>query len=307
MQELIVPLENIQSKIYPIRGKNVMLDRDLATLYKVSTKVFNQAVKRNIARFPDDFRFQLSKEEFSYWRSQIVTSNSDEVDKNLRSQIVTSNNGDKMGLRYAPYAFTEQGISMLSSILKSDVAIGVSIQIIRLFVQMRRTLSDNTLLTHRVAELESKQETTQTVVEKILIEIDKKETLPKEGIFYNGEIFDAYVFVVKLIKSAKKSLVLFDNYVDESVLTLLSKNQEVEIKIYTHTFSKQLQLDVKKYNEQYREIEVKSFKDAHDRFLVIDGEELYHLGASLKDLGKKWFAFSKMDIKSINILEKAEA
>ena len=291
MQELIVPLENIQSKIYTIRGKQVMLDRDLAALYEVSTKVFNQAVKRNIARFPDDFRFQLSKEEFSYWRSQIVTSN----------------NGDKMGLRYAPYAFTEQGISMLSSILKSDVAIGVSIQIIRLFVQMRRTLSDNTLLVHRVVELESKQEKTQTVVEKILTEIDKKETLPKEGIFYNGEIFDAYVFVAKLIKSAKKSIVLFDNYVDESVLILLSKNQEVEIKIYTHTFTKQLQLDVKKYNEQYREIEVKSFKDAHDRFLVIDGEELYHLGASLKDLGKKWFAFSKMDIKSINILEKAEA
>ncbi len=291
MQELIVPLENIQSKIYTIRGKQVMLDRDLAALYEVSTKVFNQAVKRNIARFPDDFRFQLSKEEFSYWRSQIVTSN----------------NGDKMGLRYAPYAFTEQGISMLSSILKSDVAIGVSIQIIRLFVQMRRTLSDNTLLVHRVVELESKQEKTQTVVEKILTEIDKKETLPKEGIFYNGKIFDAYVFVAKLIKSAKKSIVLFDNYVDESVLILLSKNQEVEIKIYTHTFTKQLQLDVKKYNEQYREIEVKSFKDAHDRFLVIDGEELYHLGASLKDLGKKWFAFSKMDIKSINILEKAEA
>jgi len=307
MQELIVPLENIQSKIYTIRGKQVMLDRDLAALYEVSTKVFNQAVKRNIARFPDDFRFQLSKEEFSYWRSQIVTSNSDEVDENLRSQSVTSNNGDKMGLRYAPYAFTEQGISMLSSILKSDVAIGVSIQIIRLFVQMRRTLSDNTLLVHRVVELESKQEKTQTVVEKILTEIDKKETLPKEGIFYNGKIFDAYVFVAKLIKSAKKSIVLFDNYVDESVLILLSKNQEVEIKIYTHTFTKQLQLDVKKYNEQYREIEVKSFKDAHDRFLVIDGEELYHLGASLKDLGKKWFAFSKMDIKSINILEKAEA
>ena len=291
MQELIVPLENIQSKIYTIRGKQVMLDRDLAALYEVSTKVFNQAVKRNIARFPDDFRFQLSKEEFSYWRSQIVTSN----------------NGDKMGLRYAPYAFTEQGISMLSSILKSDVAIGVSIQIIRLFVQMRRTLSDNTLLVHRVVELESKQEKTQTVVEKILTEIDKKETLPKEGIFYNGKIFDAYVFVAKLIKSAKKSIVLFDNYIDESVLMLLSKNQEVEIRIYTHTFTKQLQLDVKKYNEQYREIEVKSFKDAHDRFLVIDGEELYHLGASLKDLGKKWFAFSKMDIKSINILEKAEA
>ena len=288
MQELIVPLENIQSKIYTIRGKQVMLDRDLAALYEVSTKVFNQAVKRNITRFPGDFRFQLTQEELTNWRSQIVTSSHG-------------------GVRYLPYAFTEQGISMLSSILKSDVAIGVSIQIIRLFVQMRRTLSDNTLLVHRVAELESKQEKTQTVVEKILTEIDKKEILPKEGIFYNGEIFDAYVFVAKLIKSAKKSIVLFDNYVDESVLILLSKNQEVEIKIYTHTFTKQLQLDVKKYNEQYREIEVKSFKDAHDRFLVIDGEELYHLGASLKDLGKKWFAFSKMDIKSINILEKAEA
>lgn len=287
MQIITSEIQHLKDKIYTIRGKQVMLDRDLASLYEVTTKVFNQAVKRNSDRFPEDFRFQLSNEEFY----------------NLRSQFVTSSHG---GVRYTPYAFTEQGISMLSSILKSDIAIAVSIKIIRLFVQMRKVLNENALLYQRVEKLESQQIQTETKVEKILATIEEKNPLPKEGIFYNGEVFNAYLFIVNLVKSAKKSIILFDNYIDETVLVLLSKNQEVEITIYTHTFSKQLQLDIQKYNEQYKSIKVESFKDTHDRFLILDEEEIYHIGASLKDLGKKWFAFSKMDRENISLLEKVE-
>jgi len=287
MQNLLTQDTLITSKIYTIRGKQVMLDRDLADLYGVSTKVFNQAVKRNIQRFPDDFRFQLSEDEFI----------------NLRSQFVTSSHG---GIRYFPYAFTEQGVSMLSSVLKSDIAIEMSITIIKLFVQMRHSINSNSLVTKRLELLEMKQEETSKDVSKILNAMEEKSLSPKEGIFYDGEVFDAYLFIAKLIKSAQKSIVLFDNYVDETTLALFSKNQKVKVKIYTQTISKTLKVDVEKYNSQYLPLEVYSFKKSHDRFIILDENEVYHIGASLKDLGKKWFAFSKMDINSLSILDKVQ-
>jgi hypothetical protein len=287
MQNLVTQDTLITSKIYTIRGKQVMLDRDLADLYGVSTKVFNQAVKRNIQRFPDDFRFQLSEDEFINWRSQFVTSSHG-------------------GIRYFPYAFTEQGVSMLSSVLKSDIAIEMSITIIKLFVQMKHTLSSDILMTKRLELLEMKQEETSKDVSKILNAMEEKSLSPKEGIFYDGEVFDAYLFISKLIKSAQKSIVLFDNYVDETTLALFSKNQKVKVKIYTQTISKTLKVDVEKYNTQYLPLEVYTFKKSHDRFIILDENEVYHIGASLKDLGKKWFAFSKMDINSLSILDKVQ-
>ena len=289
MQELVTQEENISSKIYTVRGVKVMLDRDLAKLYGVSTKVFNQAIKRNSDRFPEDFKFQLSDAEFSNWRSQFVTSN-----------------GDKMGLRHAPYVFTEQGISMLSGILKSDVAIAMNIKIIRLFVAMRHSISPQLLLENRVQLLEKQQEETLKNMNNILNAMEAKGLQAEEGIFYDGEVFDAYQFISRLIKSAKKSIVLFDNYIDETTLALFSKNQAVDVIIYTQSISKTLRVDVEKYNTQYKEIEIKVFKKSHDRFIILDENEVYHIGASLKDLGKKWFAFSRMSLDSLSILKKVE-
>jgi len=286
MTDNLLDKKEIQNKIYFIRGQQVMLDRDLAKLYQVETKVLNQAVKRNIERFPEDFMFQLSKDEFENWKSQIVTSNN-----------------DRMGLRRPPYAFTEQGVSMLASVLKSKIAIEVSIQIIRIFVSFRKFASENALLFDKINLLENKVNDHDKKLELIL-----NTKLPAtEGIYYNGQIFDAYVFVSKLIKSAGKSIILIDNYIDESVLLMLSKrNNNVTATIYTKNINKQLQLDIKKYNSQYPTIEIKTYQKAHDRFLIIDNNELYHIGASLKDLGKKWFAFSKIGIDAKELLNKID-
>ena len=275
--------QNIQNKIYTIREMQVMLDRDLASLYGVETKVFNQAVKRNIKRFPQDFMFQLTKEELDNWRSQFVTSSSDHG-----------------GRRYLPYVFTEQGVSMLSSILKSDTAIEVSIQIARMFVQMRKFVSLNASLFQRLDALESKQFEHKLEADKnfnkIFNAIEDKSITKKQGIFFNGQIFDAYVFMSSLIKEAKTSIVLIDNYIDKTTLVHLSSKsaKDVKIAILTKSIGKATKLDLKKHSEQYANIELKELKHSHDRFLLID-EKIYHLGASLKDLGKKWFAFSLIE------------
>lgn len=276
----------IQNKIYSIRGVQVMLDTDLAGLYSVETKALNQAVKRNIERFPEAFRFQLTEPEFS----------------NLRSQIVTSSWG---GNRYLPYVFTEQGVSMLSAVLRSETAVKMSIRIINAFVEMRRFILNNAQLFQRLEGLEMKQIETDKRIDQILDALQSGTAKPKQGIFYDGQIFDAYLFVSDLIKSAKQSLVLIDNYVDESVLTLFSKrNADVEATIYTQNISKQLLLDVEKHNRQYPQIQLLEFKQSHDRFLIIDDWETYHFGASLKDLGKKWFAFSKFEKEALEMLVK---
>jgi len=287
MNDLIINEQTIQKKIYTVRNLQVMLDRDLAELYGVETKVFNQAVKRNIKRFPESFRFQLTKEEF----------------ENLRSQIVTFK--ENLNTKYLPYVFTEQGVSMLSAILKNDVAIEVSIKIIESFVAMRKYLASNSLMFERFERIEQRLSLHDDNFNKIFDAIESKEIKSKQGIFYDGQIFDAYVFVSDLIKSAKKSITLFDNYIDESVLTLISKNQNVKIMLYTKTTSKQLQLDLQKYNAQYNPIEIKKFDLSHDRFLLID-DEIYHIGASLKDLGKKWFGFSKMERESFEMMGRVK-
>ena len=276
---------NIEPLIKVIRGQQVMLDKDLAMLYGVEAKVLNQAVKRNVERFPNDFRFQLTKEEC------------------LRSQIVTLNEKQGKHLKYMPYAFTEQGVAMLSSVLRSQTAIEVNILIMRAFVSMRHFMVNNASVFSRLETIEYHQlemqqhlQESDKRIEEVFRRLDEGNAKPKQGVFYNGQIYDAYTFVSDLIKSAKKRIVLIDNYVDETVLTLLDKrDNNVSAIIYTQQISRQFQLDIDRHNAQYAPIDVETFRLSHDRFLCID-DNVYHLGASIKDLGKKWFGFSKMEI-----------
>ena len=282
----------VESRIMSIRGKQIMIDRDLAELYGVETKRLNEAVKRNIERFPEDFMFQLTKEEFENWKSQFATSNS----------IV-------MGARKRPYAFTEQGVAMLSGVLKSPTAVEANIRIMRAFVSMRHFMVNNAAIFQRLETIEFNQLESNKVQAKILAHqevqdhrideifrrLDEGMYKPKQGIFFDNQIYDAYSFVSELVKSAKQRIILIDNYVDESVLTLLDKREDtVSAIIYTQQISRQLRLDVDRHNSQYPPIEISVFRRSHDRFLCID-DTVYHVGASIKDLGKKWFAFSKME------------
>jgi len=282
-KELSISQKEIENRIFVFRDTQVMMDRDLAEMYQVETRVLNQAVKRNIERFPEKFRFQLSESEFENWRSQIVMSNE-----------------DKMGLRRPPYAFTEQGVAMLSAVLRSEVAIKVSIQIIDAFVAMRKLIANHSGLLQRMEGIERKQLETDQKFEKIFKALESRNLIPNQGVFFDGQVFDAYELASKIIRSAKKRIVLIDNYINESTITHLSKKANmVKVVLLTKTISKQLALDIKKANEQYGHFELKPFTKSHDRFLIVDETEVYHLGASLKDLGKKWFAFSKMDKSSV--------
>ena len=286
---LIIDDMNIQNKIYNIRGFQVMLDSDLAQLYGVETKRINEAVKNNPDKFPDDFYFEATDDEL----------------ENLRSKISTSSWG---GNRYSPKLFTEQGIYMLATVLKSKVATNITVMIIRTFANMRRLIKSNDFYSHQLKELEKRQLIyeikSDDKFDKIFNALENKQLHPTNGIFYNGQIFDAYVFISDLIKIANESIVLIDNYVDDTTLTLFSKNQNIKIKIYTATISKQLQLDIKKYNQQYNNLEVKITKNFHDRFIILDDCDVYHIGASLKDLGNKIFAFSKISIDCNDILKR---
>lgn len=285
--EISLSENEIKEKIYTIRGMQVMLDRDLAELYNVETRMLNQAVKRNISRFPNDFMFQLTDREMENWKSQIVITNK-----------------EKMGLRKNSYAFTEQGVANLSSVLKSKKAILINIQIMRAFVSMKRFISSNVQIFQRLDNIDKKHIEYDQKFEQIFNAIEDKSITPSKGIFFDGQVFDAYKFVSDLIRSAKHSIVLFDNYIDDTVLTLFTKrNKNVEVIIYTGEIKKQLSLDLIKYNSQYQEIIINEFKDCHDRFLIID-EDVYHIGASLKDLGKKWFAFSRFDKEALRIIDR---
>lgn len=277
--------DTIQGMIYVIRGKQVMLDSDLAILYQVETKVLNQAVKRNISRFPDKFRFQLKSEEFS----------------NLKSQFVTSSLRDDGygGRRKLPYVFTEQGIAMLSAVLRSEIAIQVSIRIMETFVEMRKYTADTSLLYNRISEIEVKQSTYQ-------IETDEKFTQvfnyiseheeSQQKIFFDGQIYDAFSFITSIISEAKHSIVLVDNYVDLGTLNILEKKQKnVAATIYTVKKTKLTGKDIDTFNMQYPKVEVRYTCVFHDRFLIIDEEKAYHIGASLKDAGKKCFAISVLN------------
>ena len=415
MQEDISSIfPEIENKIFTIRGLPVMLDSDLANLYQVETKKLNQAVKRNINRFPEWFMFQLTYTEWENLRFQIGTSSNagDNASRsqiatlnemkhveqdNLRSQIVTSSENDNQqenalrfqigtleskssdslrsqnvtleeiniaqekdsrsqfvtlnekknlkedflrsqiatssneedkpsrfqigtlkknenlseenlrsqiatssveygGRRYLPFAFTEQGVAMLSAVLKSDTAVKVSIQIMAAFVALRKLHYQSAGLYQRLELVEKKQIEADNHFNTIFSALEKKDKVPSQGVFFNGQIFDAYKFIADIIKSATTSIILIDNYIDETTLALLSKrNTGVKAIIYSDHLSRNQIIDLQKLNAQYETIEIKKLKHNHDRFLIINQKEMYHFGASLKDLGKKIFGFSKMD------------
>ena len=268
----------IDERIYSVRGRQVILDRDLALLYQVEVAQMNRQVKRNIERFPDDFMFQLTKDEWNHLKCQNGISNSRGGDRSL------------------PYAFTEQGVSMLAGLLRSTIAIEANIRIIRAFVSLRKACKDNEMILHRIERIEYRQSNAEFRIEELFSKIENpKNAYSRQGIFFDGQIYDAYSFVAELVRKAMKRIVLIDNYIDDTVLTLLSKRAAgVEATIYTGKISKQLQLDIDKHNAQYPAIEVRTFSKAHDRFLIIDNE-VYLIGASIKDLGKKWFGFTLME------------
>lgn len=280
---VIVSDKEIKSLIYVVRGQQVMLDSDLAALYQVETKVFNQAVKRNIMRFPDSFRFQVTDEEY----------------KNLKSQIVTSNG--RGGRRYLPYVFTEQGIAMLSAVLHSDVAIQVSIHIMTAFVEMRKFLVNNAMLFERISDVELKQseyqKKTDERFEQVFDYIAEHEEV-KQKIFFEGQIYDAFSLLVKLVGGAEKSIILIDNYVNVATLNILAKKKRnVNVCIYTMRQTKLTAADVRNFNRQYPRLDVKHTGAFHDRFLIMDDDQAYHIGASLKDAGRKCFAINQMEDK----------
>ena len=270
----------IQNKILVIRNQQVMIDRDIAELYGVETKVLNQAVKRNIDRFPERFMFQLNQEEFCF----------------LRSQFVTSKTETRGGRQYLPYAFTEQGCAMLSSVLKSETAVQVSIKIMDAFVAMRRFLMSNAQIFQRLDSLEIHRIESDKRIDELFTRMDRYIIDDTQGIFFQGQIFDAYAKFQSFISQAQKEIILIDNYVDLSVLErLATKNIGVDVTIYTLPNTRLTAQDVHNFNAQYPTLTVRHTTSMHDRFLIIDNSILYHLGASLKDLGRKCFAFELFD------------
>ena len=286
-KEITISQKQIENRIFTFRDKQVMLDRDLAEIYQVEVKRLNEQVKRNSERFPDSFRFQLSNNE----KDELV-ANCDRFETLKHS----SNN---------PYAFTEQGVAMLSAVLRSDIAVKVSIQIINAFIEMRKLIANHTGLLQRMEGIERKQLETEQKFERVFKALEGNK-IPNQGVFFDGQVFDAYELASKIIRSAKKSIVLIDNYIDDSTLAhLAKKNEGVKVLLLTKTISNMLMLDVTKASKQYGNFEVRTFTHSHDRFLIIDNEEVYHLGASLKDLGSKWFAFSKLEAKSVEGILKS--
>ncbi|MBN2789374.1 MAG: ORF6N domain-containing protein [Candidatus Delongbacteria bacterium] len=293
---------DIKDKIYSIRGYQVMLDSNLAELYEVETRILNQAVKRNKGRFPLEFCFQLNSREIKSLRSQIVISN--KAKSSLRSQFATAKKG---GARYLPYAFTEQGVAMLSAVLRSDTAIEISVKIMSAFVEMRKFINSNAQIFQRLDRVELKQIETDSRIDRVFSALENEDNIPKQRIFFDGQIFDAHKFVSDLFSNVKKSIVIIDNYIDVTVLSYLSQLQKnTKVKIITKSISESMKFDIEKFEKQYFPIEIKIFKQSHDRFVIIDNKDVYHIGASLKDLGKKWFAFTKMEKVALDILNKIE-
>jgi hypothetical protein len=293
MNNDLVEQKNIKSRIYTVRDRQVMLDRDLAMFYNVETRALKQAVKRNIKRFPADFMFTLTAEE---------------IDMMVSQNVIPSRRA--MG-GVVPCVFTEEGVANISAVLASERAIEVNIKIMRAFVQMRHFITANANIFQRVDALERRQLGHKMEADKkfdqIFKTIEINDIKPKQGIFYDGQIFDAYKFISTIIRSAKTSIVVIDNYIDESVLVHLAKSREnVEVTLVMKEVSKNILLDVKKFSQQYYPVKIREFDKAHDRFIIIDKHIVYHLGASLKDLGKKWFAFSRMDIEAARMLTQLE-
>ena len=277
---VIVHNKEIQSMIYTFRGSQVMLDSDLAMLYQVETKYLNRQRNRNAERFPEDFCFQLSKEEYEILRCQNVTS---------------KNENGSGGRRYLPYVFTEQGIAMLSSVLKSEVAAKASINIMRAFVEMRKFFISNNEMFARLDRVELKQLETDKKLEEVFDYIATTKEV-KQKIFFNGQIYDAFSLMVEIVEKAEKELILIDNYVDVNTLNILSKKRkQVDVMIVTSGKGNLTKKDVTKFNSQYPKLTVKINEDFHDRFIIIDRTEVYHVGASIKDAGKKSFGITKLE------------
>ena len=285
---------NIESLIHIIRGQKVMFDSDLAMLYGVETRTLNQAVKRNITRFPDDFMFQVTKEEWNSLRSQIVTL------KDLKSQIVISSWG---GTRKLPYVFTRNGIGMLSSVLRSETAVEVNIRIMRAFTAIPEIVNNNVLMMQRILNIEQHQTETDAKVRQIITTIEKR--LPQqqpEQIFATGCVWDAWTYVSDLVRSAKQRIVLIDNFVDDRVLSLLDKRADGVVAVIHSRYYEPFLVDLKKHNAQYREIAfVQLPQKNHDRFLIVD-DDVYLLGASVKDMGAGICAVTKMQVSPELIL-----
>ena len=283
----------IENLIYEIRGRQIMLDSDLAKLYgcKNGTKVINQAVKRNVDRFPEDFCFQLTPDEYK---------------KLLRSQFVTLKSGKGRYRKYLPYVFTEEGVAMLSAILRTPIAEEVSVKIMKAFVKMRHFIKDNKDIFKRLTTVEYEMIECKDKIDELFDKLEPKK-IESQKIFFNGQIYDAYSLIIDLIKEAKEKIIIIDNYIDKSILDMLvykKENVSIELVTSSHYLTK---TDISKFNKQYPNLNIKYSNIFHDRFIIID-DNLYHLGASLKDLGKKCFAINKIEdkdylnkiVKSIN-------
>lgn len=289
LNEVKYEIENIKNLIYTIRGKQVMLDSDVANLYHYKTKVLNLTVRRNIERFPEDFCFQLTEIELESLRFQIETS------KNNNKKVKES----RGGRRYLPYVFTEQGIAMLAGILKNEIAVNMSINIIKAFIEMRKFIMYNGQIFQRLTTLEYKQLENEKNFDKVFNFLQREENI-KQKVFFEGQIYDAYSLIVDIIKKANQKILIIDNYIDDSILKMLSKKKNnVEVVILTSDRSNISSLDIQKFNKEYPVLKVAKSNKFHDRFLVIDNKELYHCGASIKDLGKKCFGINKIEDKEI--------
>ena len=278
---------DIRNLIYTIRGKQVMLDSDVANIYHCETKYINRVVKRNIERFPEEFCFQLNENEFEVLRCQFVTLNE---------------NGRGQHRKYLPYVFTEQGIAMLSALLKSDVAVSVSVNIMKAFIEMRKFLMLNGQVFERLTSVEHKLLEHDKKFDEVFNQLQLEENI-KQRIFFDGQIYDAYSIIADIIKKANKKILIIDNYVDDSILKMLTKKKNnVEVVILTSNKSNIQNIDIQKFNKEYPILKIAKTNKFHDRFIVLDNKEMYHLGASIKDLGKKCFGINK--IEDIEIIKK---
>lgn len=295
--------EEIKNLIYTIRGKQVMLDSDVAMLYHYQTKRINEAVKRNKERFPENFCFQLTTEEIENIKMPNVVLNL--KNENNWSQFATSSKSENIkhrGKKYLPYVFTEQGIAMLSGLLKNDIAVQVSINIMNAFVEMRKFLIQNGQIFERLTNIEYKLLEHDKKFNEVFNQLQVEENI-KQKIFFEGQIYDAYSLISDIIKKANKKILIIDNYIDDSVLKMLTKkNNNVEVVILISDKSNIQQIDIQKFNKEYPILKVAKTNKFHDRFIIIDNEEMYHLGASIKDLGKKCFGINK--IEDVEIIEK---
>ncbi len=292
MTDIIVKEKEIKNMIYEIRGKQVMLDSDLARVYGTLTGNINRAVKRNPKRFPKNFYFRLTEDEYN----SLLCQNG-----------IAKSQG---GRQNTPYAFTEQGVAMLSGVLKTERAEEISVNIMNAFVEMRKFIFENRNLFLKLNNVESnlsminnKLENHENNINELFNKFENNYEL-KEKLFFDGQIYDAYSLLINIIRKAKDKIIIIDNYIDKTILDILIyKNEEVEVEIWTKNIKSNL--DIKKFNLQYPNVIIKKVNNFHDRFIILDNEELYHIGASLKDLGKKCFAISKMDKSNIdNLINK---